>query len=100
MCFLCATSRRPSLGGVRCKGLGLLIEFTRDGLLSPRCAMHSLQVLVDVDSTAEGEHHLRFVLSRGPTPAARVFTEGAVPKAVCLACLPDLPVCYCQWLLS
>jgi len=34
------------------------------------------EVLVDVDSTAEGEHHLRFVLSRGPTPAARVFTEG------------------------
>jgi len=33
------------------------------------------EVLVDVDEE-ESEHHLRFVLSRGPTPASTVFVEG------------------------
>ena len=34
------------------------------------------EVLVDVDDSREGEHHLRFVLSRGPTPASHVFVDG------------------------
>jgi len=34
------------------------------------------EVLVDVDDTADGAHHLRYVLSRGPTPAAHVFVDG------------------------
>jgi len=34
------------------------------------------EVLVDVDESSEGDHHLRFCLSRGPTPASRVFVDG------------------------